>query len=116
MFQVTFDDERIVNHPETTLEIKECCKDIKVLNRKDLRSIMSWAKSLKKQLFKEEKQTEDTKPDQTNSEEIEVSEDEKELQDIDKKIGSLEVPFIKKNIVYSFFFSNNLFLFEKMNL
>jgi hypothetical protein len=65
---------------------------------------MSWAKSLKKQLFKEEKPAEEEKPKvNEDGEEIELSEDEKELQDIDKKIGSLEVTYMKIMYLLMFF-------------
>ncbi|XP_014240577.1 pre-rRNA processing protein FTSJ3 [Cimex lectularius] len=89
---VIFDDPEIQNDPETTNEIKECCKDIKVLGRKDLRSILNWAKSMKKKYYPEEKKPEVLVKDDENEgkSEIVLSEDEQELKDIDDKINELE--------------------------
>ncbi|KYM84305.1 Putative rRNA methyltransferase 3 [Atta colombica] len=46
--EIVIDDEIIDKHEKTTKEIRECCKDIKVLGRKDLKLLLSWWKALKK--------------------------------------------------------------------
>ena len=47
---IQMNDPAIANHSLTTDEIKECCKDIKVLGRKDLKSLLAWRKAIKKDL------------------------------------------------------------------
>lgn len=37
--QITFDDKDLESHRATSAEIKECCRDIKVLGRKELRYV-----------------------------------------------------------------------------
>ena len=49
--EIVLDDEAIINHEKTTKEIKECCKDIKVLGKKDLRNLINWWKVAKESLI-----------------------------------------------------------------
>ncbi|XP_014213992.1 pre-rRNA processing protein FTSJ3 [Copidosoma floridanum] len=88
--EIVIDDEQILNHNETTREIKECCKDIKVLGKKDFRLLINWQKSMKK-LFGEkepEKPTVEAEPDETKKdltiEELEDMEDETIREEIQK--------------------------------
>ncbi|KYQ58625.1 Putative rRNA methyltransferase 3 [Trachymyrmex zeteki] len=46
--EIVIDDEIIDKHEKTTKEIRECCKDIKVLGRKDVKLLLNWWKALKK--------------------------------------------------------------------
>uniref|UniRef100_A0A1B0C3B3 Putative rRNA methyltransferase n=1 Tax=Glossina palpalis gambiensis TaxID=67801 RepID=A0A1B0C3B3_9MUSC len=55
---IRIDDERIAKHPKTTAEILECCQDIKVLGRKDIKGILAWWKAVKEDLFKTNKEEE----------------------------------------------------------
>lgn len=82
------DDPKVENHPSTTNEIKECCKDIKVLGRKDIRSLMNWWKVFQE---KEEKIESDESGDENKENDVKLSEDEKELDEVDKEIRELQV-------------------------
>lgn len=45
--EIVIEDDAVGKHPKTTSEIRECCKDIRVLGRKELRMLIAWAKIVK---------------------------------------------------------------------
>ncbi|KAE8747513.1 hypothetical protein FOCC_FOCC005674 [Frankliniella occidentalis] len=91
--EIVFEDDEISKHPKTTAEIRECCKDIKVLGRKDLRVVLNWYKAVREDLIskiKVEKGDGDTievKDDE--DEKLSIDEDELELQEVSKRIEAL---------------------------
>ncbi|XP_070075430.1 pre-rRNA 2'-O-ribose RNA methyltransferase FTSJ3 [Drosophila takahashii] len=44
---IGIDDQRIAKHKKTTVEILECCKDLKVLGRKDIKGLVQWWKDVR---------------------------------------------------------------------
>lgn len=42
--QITLGDGELENHSSTTEELRQCCKDIRVLGRKELRYWGNWAR------------------------------------------------------------------------
>ncbi|XP_039497069.1 pre-rRNA 2'-O-ribose RNA methyltransferase FTSJ3 [Drosophila santomea] len=51
---IRIDDERIAKHKKTTPEILECCKDLKLLGRKDIKGLMQWWKDVRELFVKKE--------------------------------------------------------------
>ncbi|XP_053423849.1 pre-rRNA 2'-O-ribose RNA methyltransferase FTSJ3 isoform X2 [Nycticebus coucang] len=54
--EILLDDEELAQHPATTEDIRACCQDIKVLGRKELRSLLNWRKKLRRYVAKKLKE------------------------------------------------------------
>ncbi|XP_022114377.2 pre-rRNA 2'-O-ribose RNA methyltransferase FTSJ3 [Pieris rapae] len=85
--EIVIDDEDVHNHPKTTKEIKECCKDIKVLGRKDVKAILNWLKHIKES--KKSKEPTEEKADVDDKEE-DKDEADKEEETIDDEVAELQ--------------------------
>eukprot|EP01130_Rhizamoeba_saxonica_P002363 TRINITY_DN12183_c0_g1_i1.p1 TRINITY_DN12183_c0_g1~~TRINITY_DN12183_c0_g1_i1.p1 ORF type:complete len:813 (-),score=260.76 TRINITY_DN12183_c0_g1_i1:1846-4284(-) len=83
------DDDELITmyalHSDTTLEVKECLKDLKVLNQKDFRGLLKWRK----------KMIEFSKVDEVEeAQEVELTEEEKEkllLQEMDDTLERIRL-------------------------
>lgn len=54
--EITLDDEELAQHPATSEDIRSCCQDIKVLGRKELRSLLNWRTKLRRYVAKKLKE------------------------------------------------------------
>uniref|UniRef100_A0A182PKL8 Putative rRNA methyltransferase n=1 Tax=Anopheles epiroticus TaxID=199890 RepID=A0A182PKL8_9DIPT len=97
--EITFTeaDEAIAKHPRTTTELKECCKDIKILGRKDIKELLRWHKLLSPEFAKpsdeastEKKKKGEGKDGSAEEEETDVDEEIVELKQIEKEIAALK--------------------------
>lgn len=89
--EIVIDDEIIDKHEKTTKEIRECCRDIKVLGRKDLKLLLNWKKALQK-IQTETSEAKDTTEDKTTAAPATMSlEEQEDLEDeaIQKQIAEL---------------------------
>jgi len=54
--EISLDDEELAQHPATTEDIRACCQDIRVLGRKELRSLLNWRTKLRRYVAKKLKE------------------------------------------------------------
>ncbi|CAI9163582.1 unnamed protein product [Rangifer tarandus platyrhynchus] len=54
--EISLDDNELAQHPATTEDIRVCCQDIKVLGRKELRSLLNWRTKLRRYMAKKLKE------------------------------------------------------------
>ncbi|NXA09487.1 SPB1 protein, partial [Sapayoa aenigma] len=54
--EITLGDGELENHSSTTEELRQCCQDIRVLGRKELRALLNWRTKLRRFLAKKLKE------------------------------------------------------------
>ncbi|XP_071502387.1 pre-rRNA 2'-O-ribose RNA methyltransferase FTSJ3-like [Diadema antillarum] len=86
--ELVFDDPSIESNPLTSNEIKLCCRDIKVLGRREVRDLLNWHKKINKERSEAEeaaKQAEKAKTEDGKDKDSDEDEDDevaKQLADL----------------------------------
>ncbi|XP_058807156.1 pre-rRNA 2'-O-ribose RNA methyltransferase FTSJ3 [Phymastichus coffea] len=97
--EIVIDDDRVLNHKKTTKEVIECCKDIKVLGKKDFRLLMNWWKVLKDEFCnKDEKKGESEEKVNEKPLSLEEQEDleDEQIEEEIKKLKQEEIRELKR--------------------
>ncbi|XP_045345371.1 pre-rRNA 2'-O-ribose RNA methyltransferase FTSJ3 [Leopardus geoffroyi] len=84
--EILLDDEELAQHPATTEDVRACCQDIKVLGRKELRSLLNWRTKLRRHVAKKLKE-------QAKAMDISLSSGEEEEEaDEESTAGTVQQP------------------------
>lgn len=94
--EILFDNEQIAAHSKTTVEIKECCKDIKVLGRKDMKLLLAWWKTIHNEMYPKEsaKKVPTENDGEEKNEKKELSKEDiedMEFEELEKHITELQM-------------------------
>jgi len=87
--KITVSEEEIKSHPATTSEVVQCCEDIKVLGKKELKTLLAWRKKLRKELV-QTKETSEQTDDNVEVLEATKEDEEEELQHVISDIKAAE--------------------------
>ncbi|KAJ7373969.1 pre-rRNA processing protein ftsj3 [Desmophyllum pertusum] len=89
--EIVFDDLKYAKHIMTTEDIKEACKDIKVLGKSDIKNLLNWHKALQKEFYGEDPKS-GQEDEQNNVEETEEETLEKTIEGLKEE----EIALIKR--------------------
>lgn len=89
--EIIFDDKKYTEHNLTTVEVKEACKDIKVLVKSDVKNLLTWHKALQKEFFGD-----DSKADRVQDTEEFKETEEESLEKTIQGLKEEETALIKR--------------------
>jgi len=93
--KIDIKQSEIKDHPATTTEIAQCCLDIKVLGKKELKALLAWRKKVRKDLLKSNEAAPTAVVEEVPVEETE-EEKQEELDHVISELKSQEDKEIKK--------------------
>ncbi|XP_068747596.1 pre-rRNA 2'-O-ribose RNA methyltransferase FTSJ3-like isoform X2 [Montipora capricornis] len=87
--EIVFDDKKYEEHVMTTDDIKESVKDIKVLGKSDIKSLLSWHRTLRKEFVKQENKNSSADQDSEVAKENEEEKLEKRIEGLKEEENAL---------------------------
>uniref|UniRef100_A0A8C3R4M4 FtsJ RNA 2'-O-methyltransferase 3 n=1 Tax=Cyanoderma ruficeps TaxID=181631 RepID=A0A8C3R4M4_9PASS len=88
--EITLGDGELENHSSTTEELRQCCRDIRVLGRKELRALLNWRTKLRRFLAKKLKEQAKALDINLSSDEEEESREEEKKEKMEAKAAAAE--------------------------
>merc|ERR1712083_409295 len=90
--QILLDTPRIVKHQRTTQEVKECCKDLKVLGMKELRLLKKWRDALRKEFEELDQKNKENEEETVPAIQVRTQDEieDEEMAELDKQVEELK--------------------------
>uniref|UniRef100_A0A8C3UCJ6 FtsJ RNA 2'-O-methyltransferase 3 n=1 Tax=Catharus ustulatus TaxID=91951 RepID=A0A8C3UCJ6_CATUS len=88
--EITLGDGELENHSSTTEELRQCCRDIRVLGRKELRALLNWRTKLRRFLAKKLKEQAKELDINLSSDEEEEGREEEKKEKMEAKAAAAE--------------------------
>nr|XP_026654487.1 pre-rRNA processing protein FTSJ3 [Zonotrichia albicollis] len=88
--EITLGDGELENHSSTTEELRQCCRDIRVLGRKELRALLNWRTKLRRFLAKKLKEQAKEMDINLSSGEEEEGREEEKKEKMEAKAAAAE--------------------------
>ncbi|XP_056368197.1 pre-rRNA 2'-O-ribose RNA methyltransferase FTSJ3 [Oenanthe melanoleuca] len=88
--EIILGDGELENHSSTTEELRQCCRDIRVLGRKELRALLNWRTKLRRFLAKKLKEQAKELDINLSSDEEEEGREEEKKEKMEAKAAAAE--------------------------
>lgn len=93
--EIKIDHDDIRNHQATTVEIIECCNDIRILGRKELLNLIEWRRTLRKDIYTQLKSSMVGSNDVPKTQEIDDVSDISDVDPDEESVSELKLDDIE---------------------